>query len=91
MRDVNQREPMFTRTINSQFKLPVAQRAVNFTPILPCNPAFVLYVDTLFNPVENVSWFAQSERFNDFMLPNLSLCRNCEKSAVTEVKDFTLH
>lgn len=56
MRDVNQREPMFTRTINSQFKLPVAQRAVNFTPILPCNPAFVLYVDTLFNPVENVSW-----------------------------------
>lgn len=55
MRDVNQREPMFTRTINSQFKLHVAQRAVNFTPILPCNPAFVLHVDTLFNPVENVS------------------------------------
>lgn len=54
MRDVNQREPMFTRTINSQFKLHVAQRAVNFTPILPCNPAFALHVDTLFNPVENV-------------------------------------
>lgn len=54
MRDVNQREPMFTQTINSQFKLRVAQRAVNFTPILPCNPAFALHVDELLNPIESV-------------------------------------
>jgi len=52
MHDVNQYELMFTRTINSQFKLHVAQRAVNSMSVLPCNPAFALHVDRLRNPVK---------------------------------------